>query len=154
MQNKPNAQSDDYKKAMEALDRVLNGESDEEFLKDTKFIGEALKKEIEVREKNTAAKAINLKGIKASQEFEGFMKGNFPEIKHFERFYDKYSNEICYDVILPRFSLENMYSEGIMQKLADILREASGIDVSTEKENPEFEGMIYIDVSFPTIFRV
>ena len=81
MQNKPNAQSDDYKKAMEALDRVLNGESDEEFLKDTKFIGEALKKEIEIREKNTAAKAINLKGIKASQEFESFMKGNFPDIK-------------------------------------------------------------------------
>lgn len=153
MQNNDDVQRNPQE-ALEALQRVLSGESGEEFLRDSKIIGKVLADEYARREKHTVAKAINPKGILASQRFEKFVAEHLDKVCHFEKFCDEFEEDITYDVILPRVHLANLLKPNIMQEFASILQEASAIDISTEKEREDLEGMIYLDISFPTMIRV
>lgn len=141
-------------KAFEAIERLFSEPSEEAFLEDSRIIGKAIASEMKQRERSTYAKAPNIKSLQAAKAFESLVKEHFADVKSFERFYCDVSETINYDVIFPRLLLENLFSPGIVQKFAEILQEADGIDISIEKENPEMKGMIYLDISFPAVIRV
>lgn len=153
MQNNDDVQRNPQE-ALEALQRVLSGESEEEFLRDSKIIGGVLADEYAKREQHTVAKALNPKGLAAAQRFEEFVAKHFDKVQHFEKFCDEFEEDITFDVILPRVHLANLLEPGIMHEFAAILHEASAIDISTEKEHEDLDGMIYLDISFPSTIRV
>lgn len=154
MQDNKDTQNNQHDNVEEVLSRLFNESSEDEFLADSKVLGAAVNAEMEQREKNTKAKAPHIAGLKAAQAFEEFVHKHFKDVKVFEKTPNAVFEDIGYDVILPRISLENMFVPGVMEEFAAILKEANGVDISIERENPDMEGMIYFDISFPAVIRV
>lgn len=148
-----NGKAQNNAEALEALRRILDGESDDNFVNDLALVSEALREEYEERENKTNVKAPHVRGLQAAKEFEEFVQSYLEEVKFFNKTYDKLNDEISYDVILPRIMLENLFQDGIVQKFVRILKEATGIDIGIERERKEFHGCIYLDVGFPAILR-
>lgn len=154
MQDGKNAQDLDPQKVHDAIEKLSHAQNAEEFMEDSELIGKALIRDLKLSEANLSAKAIHFKGLLASRKFEDFVRDHFENVQHFERFHNEYLGHLTYDVILPRIIFSNLKTPDVMQEFASILGEAIDIDISTEKENPALEGMIYLDVTFPTILRI
>lgn len=153
MSQKNNYQNKDNE-AFETIKRLLSEPSEEAFLEDARIIDKVIASEMEQRERNTYAKAPNIKSLRAAKSFEDLVKKHFKNVKSFERFYCDASETVNYDVIFPRLLLVNHSSTDIVKQFAEILQEAECIDISIEKENLEMKEMIYLDISFPIVIRV
>ena len=154
MQHDNDARPNQGNEVDKIVERLFNEPSEEAFLEDSKLLGGLINAEMRQRESETTVKAPHIAGIKAAKAFEEFVKKHFKDVQSFERNLNPVFEDIGYDVILPRISFENMLVPGIMEEFAAILKEANGLDISIEKENPHMKGMIYFDISFPAVIRV
>lgn len=152
-QSKGTQNNEQKDEALEALDKVLHSESEEEFLENSMIIGKALNDEYQRREKATKVKAPNVKGLTAAKAFEDFVKEHFEDAAHIEKFYSKLSDDVTYSVFLPRVLVDNVLADGVMQQFAAILSEATGFEVIIETENPKYAGLLCLDITFPVIIR-
>lgn len=146
-------QNDEYEEAWEAMERIFNEPSEETFLEDMLVLGRAITSEMEERERNTVAKAVHFRGIKAAQDFEKFVKEHFP-VKHFDRFYSDVSETLCYDVALPKLLHGNSVSRDIVKQFDRILKEAAEIEFSEAEDQPDMRGWVYLYISFSAVVRV
>lgn len=156
-ENNKDAQNDKKKAVKAAIERIARGENEteEEVLADLDFLGTALKEEYDAREFSTKVKMPHLKGLKAADDFERFVKTNLKdELLHFHKSFDQLGDEVTYEAIVSRILVENLLTPNIVQEFAQILSEASGIDIGIETDNPKFSGNIYFDIAFPAIMRV
>ena len=152
MQDSHNNQSDEIKKkAHEAIDKLFNEISDEDFAESLITIGKGICTEVDEHNSKVKAKVLHIKGLQATQAFEAFVKESLKDVKKFDKFNDPIMGDVTYNVVLPRIYLANRRSDGIVQKLSEILTEATCVDISIEDEDPDYEGMVYLDVSFPTV---
>lgn len=152
--NKENAQK--FDEAVKALERVMRGGniSDEELAESYDIIGKALNDEYEERERNTKVKMPHLKGLRAADDFEKFVKTHFKdELLHFHKRMDTLGDEVTYEAIVSRILVENIFTPNVVQEFARILNEATGIDIGIETDDPKYAGNIYFDIGFPAIMR-
>ena len=154
MSQQKNSQHDEYYEAMEAIERLFGEPSEKALFVVMLIIGKAIATEMEQRERNTAAKAVHIRGITASREFEQFIGEHRTDIRHYERFYSEVSETINYGVILPKRFLEQAGNEEDVNRFAGILQEAEDFDFSIGQEAPGMREMIYLEISFPAVIRV
>lgn len=138
--------------ALEAA-KKLQSCSEEEFIELSHIIGEALMLEQEQIEKETKVKMPDIKGLQAAKAFEDFIKDHFEDVKQFSKSYDWLGERISYDVIVPRIMVDDYPTKGLVKRFSQILEEAVDLDIGIETENPDYVGMIYLDVMFPAIIR-
>lgn len=155
-EEKANAQND-MGKAIQAMERIMRGEDSddlERLQEDYTFVGEVLDREYKAREKATKAKVPHLKGLQAANDFEVFCKTYFKDdLFHLHRSVDKLGDEICYEAIVSRILVDNVFKPDIMQEFCKILNESTGVDIGIEDEDSDYPGQIYFDISFPAIIR-
>lgn len=145
---------DKAQEAKNAINKVLNSRTEEDFLQASIEAGKLLADEYNKREAATRAKAPHLKGLQAAKGFEDLVEECFEDVAHFEKFHDRVGDSVEYGTILPKVSISEKTFPGSMQRFIDILRASNGIDIGYEIENPQFAGMIYFDIGFPASVRV
>ena len=148
-----NAQNNEREEAKAAIERILNGSSGEEFLADVDIVGKCLRHATEKQDAQTSVKAVNVNGVLAAKDFEDFVKQHCPTALSFERFYSDVTDSICYDLIIPRFLLDDRSGQQAFKKFSKIIENASAVDVAMEVENADYAGAIYVDVTFPAVIR-
>lgn len=146
-------QNDEYEEALEAIERIFNEPSEEALFEDMLIIGKAITFEMEERERNTVAKAVHFRGIRAAQDFERIVKEHFA-IKHFDKYYSDVSESFCYDVALPKLLHRNPVSSEVIKQFDHILKEAAEFEFSETEGTPEMRGWVNLYISFPAIVRV
>lgn len=125
--------------------------TEEDILKGIMIIGEVIASEIEQRNRNTAAIAPNIKGLRAAIDFESFLKEFFPVVGYYMKRYSEITETINYNVILPRATPDSTLCTEAIDRFNRIQREAAEF---VAEEDPEIPGMIYLDIAFPAVIRV
>ena len=147
-------ENDELYEDYDPIERLCNNPNGKEFFENMLFIGNAIIEEMEQREQNTAAKAPHIRGIKAAQDFERFIKEHRADIQHFERCYRSIPETLYYEVSMPKLFLEKAGNRSEVNRFSEILQEAEEFDFIEDEKSPEKQDMIHLYISFPTIIRV
>ena len=125
--------------------------TEEEILEGIIIIGEAIASEMEKRNRNTAAIALNIKGLRAAIDFESFLKEFFPVVECYLKRYSEITETIIYNVILPKATRDRALLTEAIERFNRIRREAAECIAEAD---PEFPGMVYLYISFPAVIRI